>query len=116
MTSITWAGPRCVQEAAAISGPQNCIQGRCAPFSDEDILVITEAEVQTVLENLKLNKSERKNDIPAKVFKRFAKKLCIPITKLVNSAIRQGVWPNFMKLEVITPVPKVAQPKTVDSI
>ena len=29
MTSITWAGPKCVQEAAAILGPQNRIQGRC---------------------------------------------------------------------------------------
>ena len=29
MTSITWAGPRCVQEAAAILGPQNRTQGRC---------------------------------------------------------------------------------------
>ena len=29
MTSITWVGPRCVQEAAAILGPQNRTQGRC---------------------------------------------------------------------------------------
>ena len=29
MTSITWAGPRCVQEAAAILGSQNRTQGRC---------------------------------------------------------------------------------------
>ena len=29
MTSITWAGPRCVQEAAAIFGSQNRTQGRC---------------------------------------------------------------------------------------
>ena len=29
MTFITWAGPRCVQEAAAILGPQNRTQGRC---------------------------------------------------------------------------------------
>ena len=29
ITSITWAGPRCVQEAAAILGHQNCTQGRC---------------------------------------------------------------------------------------
>ena len=35
MTSITWAGPRCVQEAAAILGPQNRIQGRCEIFLDE---------------------------------------------------------------------------------
>ena len=29
MTSITWAGPRCVQELATILTPQNRIQGRC---------------------------------------------------------------------------------------
>ena len=33
ITSITWAGPRGVQEAAAILGPQNRIQGRCDIFS-----------------------------------------------------------------------------------
>ena len=32
MTSITWAGPRCVQEAAAILGPQNRTQGRCVLY------------------------------------------------------------------------------------
>ena len=29
MTSITWAGPRCVQEPAAILAPHNLTQGRC---------------------------------------------------------------------------------------
>ena len=29
ITSITWAGPRCVQEAATFLGPQNRTQGRC---------------------------------------------------------------------------------------
>ena len=29
MTSITWAGPKCVQEPAAISAPQNRTQGHC---------------------------------------------------------------------------------------
>ena len=33
ITSITWAGPRCVQEAAAILGPQNRTQGRCVTVS-----------------------------------------------------------------------------------
>ena len=32
MTSITWACPKCVQEAAAILGPQNRIQGRCVVY------------------------------------------------------------------------------------
>ena len=29
MTSITWAGSRCVQEAATFLRPQNRTQGRC---------------------------------------------------------------------------------------
>ena len=33
ITSITWAGPRCVQGAAAILGPQNRTQGRCDALS-----------------------------------------------------------------------------------
>ena len=33
MTSITWAGPRCVQEPAAILAPQNRTQGRCEVFA-----------------------------------------------------------------------------------
>ncbi len=34
MTSITWAGPRCVQELATFLGPQNRTQGRC----DDDVM------------------------------------------------------------------------------
>ena len=29
---MTWAGPRCVQEAATFLGPQNRTQGRCVGF------------------------------------------------------------------------------------
>ena len=39
MTSITWAGPKCVQEAAAILGPQNRIQGRCELYLTQPLLV-----------------------------------------------------------------------------
>ena len=42
MTSITWAGPRCVQEAAAILGPQKRTQGRCGMFSVIDGMSETE--------------------------------------------------------------------------
>ena len=54
MTSITWAGPRCVQEAAAILGPQNRTQGRCELFlfssnSDFDNLTMQSAKFQRKL-------------------------------------------------------------------
>ena len=34
MTSITWPGPRCVQELATFLGPQNRTQGRCGMLSN----------------------------------------------------------------------------------
>ena len=34
MTSITWAGPSCVQEPATILAPQNRTQGRCEVWRD----------------------------------------------------------------------------------
>ena len=33
MTSITWAGPSCVQELGTFLAPQNRIQGRCVPLN-----------------------------------------------------------------------------------
>ena len=36
MTSITWAGPRCVQDL----GPQNRTQGRCETFGNQNVLYL----------------------------------------------------------------------------
>ena len=44
MTSITWAGPRCVQELGTFLAPQNRIQGRCeyyVTYWQRDEYVIT---------------------------------------------------------------------------
>ena len=43
MTSITWAGPRCVQELATFLGPQNRTQGRCGQN------LISEPSIQNLL-------------------------------------------------------------------
>ena len=48
MTSITWAGPRCVQEAAAILGPQNRTQGRCESY----YLITSDGIIQVEGENV----------------------------------------------------------------
>ena len=80
-------------------------------FTVKDIPVVSENEVLETLENLKVNKSERKNDIPAKIFKHFSKYLYRIITVLINECIMKGCWPNFLKLEAVTPVPKTDNPK-----
>ena len=68
------------------------------PIVGEDILRISEAEVKDILKDLKLNKAVPKNDVPAKVYKRFAEYLSWPILKMVN------------------PVPKISHPQSLGDL
>ena len=83
-------------------------------FEENKIPKILEDEVKSILENMKLNESERINDIPAQIFRRFSDILTKPTTKLMNICIHTGTWPDFWKLEIVSAVPKVSNPKNVD--
>ena len=68
------------------------------------------------MKSLDSNKATPKNDVSAKVMKRFADQLCEPITMLINEAIIEGNWPQFLKNETVTPVPKVKSPQSTDDL
>ena len=85
-------------------------------FSDEDIPVIKEEDVAEVLAAMDTSKSNVAGDIPAKVFKSFSTSLAIPVTNVINTCIREGCWPDILKLEMVTPVPKVSPPKKLDEL
>ena len=85
-------------------------------FSKDQIPDITENDVIEALDSLKLNKSERLNDIPAKIFKTYSRYLCKPIAFLIKNAISKGHWPRFLKVEMVTPIPKVSNPKNVEDL
>ena len=38
------------------------------------------------------------------------------MTKVINTAVKTGIWPDFLKMEIVTPVPKVSQPKCIDDL
>ena len=82
----------------------------------EDVLQVSESEVLEVLKSMDTSKAVPKNDVSTKIFKTFAEQLCAPITMLVNEAIMTGYWPEFLKIETVTPVPKVSHPQTVDDL
>ena len=56
-------------------------------LAEKDILRISETEVKHILKDLKLNKAVLKNDVPAKIYKRFSEYLCGPISALINDCI-----------------------------
>ena len=80
--------------------------------SKDEFLVVTAKEVLETLNALNASKSVPKNDIPTKILKRFASHLCEPIAALINDCIREGCWPDFLKIESVTPVPKVPHPQS----
>ena len=83
-------------------------------FSCEDIPVKEEKRVLEVLEDLNISKSTKKSDIPAKVLNFFAKRISQPLTRIINNCLAQGLWPDVFKMEYVTPVKKVPNPKNVD--
>ena len=62
------------------------------------------------------NESNVNGDIPAKLLKVFSKHFAKPVTDLLNSAIKQGRWPDIFKLEMVTPVPKQVPPTDADQL
>ena len=85
-------------------------------FHESDIPLITEEQVEEALAAMDTNKSNVEGDVPAKILKHFSKQLRKPVANVINSMIRQGCWPDILKLETVTPVPKVNPPKTVDQL
>ena len=69
-----------------------------------------------VLSSMDANKAVPMNDIPTKILKRFSRHLCEPLADLITECIREGVWPDFLKIEAVTPVPKVKNMKSANDL
>ena len=81
-----------------------------------EIPIISEKDVIEALEEIKVNNAERKNDIPAKILKHFSKFLSKPLARICAITIKQGCSPKFLKIEVVTPIPKVSPVKDIDDL
>ena len=85
-------------------------------FIEADIPIVPVKEVKEALERMDTNKSNVANDIPAKILKYFADEIASPLTHTLNACIKQGCWPDILKLEIVTPVPKVIPPQQVEDL
>ena len=85
-------------------------------FTDDEIPQFSEEDVRIILSQMDTNKSNVSGDIPAKILKTFAGFLAKPVKDLINCVIRQGLWPQIFKLEIVTPVPKEFPIKNIDML
>ena len=67
-------------------------------------LPTNDAQVNKIIEDLKLNKSYPINDIPTKVIKQFPEIFASHINFLFNASIQKGCFPEIFKLGQVTPI------------
>ena len=72
--------------------------------------------VENIFLEINTRKSITKDDIPAAIFKHFAHFVAKPATTLINKCIKEGIWPDIFKYEVVTPIPKVFPPKRIEDV
>ena len=85
-------------------------------FSESEIPQVEENDIAAVLACMDGSKSSILGDIPSKFWKIFAKELSKPVTNVINTAMKQGIWPDILKHEIVTPVPKKFPPKSRDEL
>ena len=86
------------------------------PFNENTIPQFSEADVKEKLAAINTKKSVPTGDIPPKLIHKFSSELAKPLTNIINSSIKQGVWPHTWKTENLTPVPKVFPPKLLKNL
>ena len=68
------------------------------------------------MKQIKPKKSVPPGDIPAVLLKTFAEEIADPVADIINTSVRQGIWPTIFKIEHITPVPKIQPPKLIKNL
>ena len=72
------------------------------------------SEVNSIIQNLK-NTSKNVNEVPVWLFKNIRTILAEPITKLINSSISSGVFPECLKCARIVPIFKKGKPTNMSN-
>ena len=69
-------------------------------------LPIRQRHVQRILQNLREDSATGPDELPARILKRCAKVLALPITMLARQLLQSGVWPKGWKLHWVFPLHK----------
>ena len=78
--------------------------------------IISELECYHRIRTAKKPKSVIPGDLPSSVLNEFSVELAGPLSDLLNKIIRTAEWPKEYKVEHITPISKIAEPKSEDDL
>ena len=71
---------------------------------------VTEYEIYQKLRKLKSTKSTNPLDLPVALRKEYDIFLASPLTDIINTCLKEQIFPEAWKLEIVTPIPKIQYP------
>ena len=77
--------------------------------------LVSEVEVYRSLSSLQVAKSVGPDELPNKVLKEFATELSPVIQDIYNQSIKEAYIPDLLKSSIISPIPKVTPPQSIES-
>ena len=86
------------------------------PFDEDTIPQFSEEYIRKKLMEINPRKSVPTGDIPPKLIKLCAMEFSKPLADVINASIKQGIWPQQWKTEIVTPVPKLFPPKRLKNL
>lgn len=69
-----------------------------------NLKTVSEYKVLKILKNLKPKNSHGFDDISAKVLKNAAEIIYLPLTRIINTSISSGIFPDLWKLAIVKPL------------
>ena len=87
-----------------------------SPVIQEDLPVITDADVYSTIRHSKKPRSSVPGDFPRRIIKEFAPELAAPAAKVFRNITRTGRWPKQWRTEYGTPLPKISNPENEDDL
>ena len=77
----------------------------------KDFPQLSQSQVASKLKEIDTKNTVPDGDIPPKKFKEFSKQIANSLADIINSSIKQGIWPSKWKSELVTPIAKVVPTK-----
>ena len=99
---------------SAITENMEPLEERKDQQCESDFVMFERYQIAAKLRSFKKPKSMVEGDIYTELCTTFADVLAIPLTKIYNQCLQEGVWPKKWKEE--TTIPKVTIPSSLDEI
>lgn len=77
--------------------------------------LVSEAEVCRSLSSIQVAKSVGPDELPNRPLKEFAPEISLVIQDIYNQSMREGYIPELLKSSIVSPIPKVTPPQSIES-